>query len=56
MIHADEAGNKAAAEIATVSRATHIVQLPLGKDMNEFYRLTSRPAADDWLKSQLEHQ
>ena len=53
---ADEAGEKAAAEIATLSRAVKRVQVPLGKDMNEFYRLTSSPAAYDWLKSQLEHE
>src|SRR5664279_5929157 len=53
---ADEAGEKAAAEVGTVSRGARIVQLPMGKDMNEFYRLASSPAAYDWLKSQSEHQ
>jgi DNA primase len=53
---ADEAGNKAAAEIATISRAVKIIQVPLGKDKNEFYRLTSSPAVYNWLTSQLEHE
>jgi DNA primase len=50
---ADAAGEKAAAEIMTISRAAKRVQVPLGKDMNEFYRLTSEQAVHDWLKTQL---
>ena len=46
---ADEAGEKAAAEIATVSRAARIVQVPMGKDMNEFYLSAGRQAVDNWL-------
>ena len=53
---ADEAGEKAAIELATISRAVKIIQVPIGKDMNEFYRLARRPAAYTWLISQLEQE
>ncbi len=52
---ADEAGENAAAEIATLSLAVKRVQVPMGKDMNEFYRLASGQAVHDWLKSELDH-
>lgn len=51
---ADEAGEKAAAEIATLSRAVKRVQVPMGKDMNEFYRLASEQTVHDWLKTQFD--
>ena len=47
---ADAAGEKAAAAIATLSSAVKRVQLPMGKDMNDFYRRTSHQAACAWLK------
>jgi DNA primase len=47
---ADEAGEKAASELASLSRAVKIIQVPVGKDMNEFYRLVSEQAVQDWLK------
>ena len=50
---ADEAGENAAAEIATLSSAVERVQVPMGKDMNEFYRLTSEEAVHNWLKTEL---
>jgi len=33
---ADDAGEKAAIEVATLSRAVKIIRVPIGKDMNEF--------------------
>lgn len=47
---ADEAGEKAASEIAILSQAVKRVQVPLGKDLNEFYRLASEETVRDWLK------
>ena len=53
---ADDAGEKAAREIAKASRAARMVQIPMGKDMNEFCRLVRSPVAYNWLMSQLEHE
>ena len=53
---ADEEGEKAAVEISTLSHAVKRVQVPMGKDMNEFYRLASGQAVHDWLKSELDHK
>ena len=53
---ADEAGEKAAIEIATLSRAVKIIQVPTGKDMNEFHCIANGPVAYDWLMSQLKHE
>jgi DNA primase len=47
---ADEAGKKAASKIATVSRAVKRVQVPTGKDMNEFYLRGDQQLAGEWLK------
>ena len=47
---ADEAGEKAASELASLSRAVKIIQVPMGKDMNEFYRLAGEQTVRDWLK------
>jgi DNA primase len=49
---ADEAGERAASEIANLSLAVKIVQVPIGKDVNEFYRLASEQTVRDWLKEQ----
>ena len=46
----DEAGEKAAAEVATLLRAIKIIQVPVGKDMNEFYLRAGRRLASEWLK------
>ena len=51
---ADAAGEKAASEIMTLSAAVKRVQVPEGKDMNEFYRFASELAVRDWLKTQLD--
>jgi DNA primase len=50
---ADDAGEKATAEIMTISLAPKRVQAPTGKDINEFYRLASEQAVREWLKTQL---
>lgn len=47
---ADEAGEKAASELACLSRAVKIIQVPIGKDMNKFYRLVGEQTVRDWLK------
>ena len=47
---ADEAGEKTAIEIATISRAVKIIRVPLGKDMNEFYLRAGQRMAGEWLK------
>ncbi len=47
---ADEAGEKAALELATLSRAVKRVQVPLGKDMNEFYLRAGQCLVREWLK------
>lgn len=46
----DEAGEGAAAELATLSQAARCVQVPLGKDMNEFYLRVGQRFAGEWLK------
>ena len=51
---ADEAGGKAAIEIATISRAVKIIQVPLGKDLNEFYLRAGQQLAGEWLKQLFE--
>ncbi len=47
---ADEAGERAASEIATLSRAVKRVQVPLGKDLNEFYLRAGQRLVGEWLK------
>jgi DNA primase len=47
---ADAAGEKAAAEIMTISAAVKRVQVPQGKDMNEFYLRAGQSLASEWLK------
>lgn len=47
---ADEAGKAAASEIATLSRAVKSVQVPTGKDFNEFYLRVGQRTAGEWLK------
>ena len=51
----DEAGEKAAAEIATLSYAAKSVQVPMGKDMNEFYLRAGKRLAGEWLKQVAEY-
>lgn len=46
----DEAGEKAASGLASLSRAVRVIQIPIGKDMNEFYRLAGDQTVRDWLK------
>lgn len=49
----DEAGEKAAEEISSLSCAVKRLRVPLGKDMNEFYRLANAQAAYEWLMAEL---
>ncbi len=51
---ADEAGEKAAEEIEILSRAVKRIQVPAGKDMNEFYLQTGQLRAGEWLKQVVE--
>lgn len=46
---ADQAGQGAAAQIASLSRAARCVQVPQGKDVNEFYLLAGQEAVRDWI-------
>lgn len=47
---ADEAGEKAASELVSLSRAVKIIRVPVEKDMNEFYRLANEQTVRDPLK------
>lgn len=47
---ADAAGAGAAAQLALVSSAVKCVQVPVGKDMNEFYLQAGGNAVYTWLK------
>lgn len=51
----DKAGERAALEIATLSRAVTRVQVPMGKDMNEFYLRVGQCLSGEWLKKVSEH-
>ena len=46
---ADAAGEEAAAEIMTISHAVKRVQVPVGKDMNEFYLRAGPQVVGEWL-------
>ncbi|MEO8393345.1 MAG: toprim domain-containing protein [Chloroflexota bacterium] len=46
----DKAGVQAATELATISSAVKIIQVPTGKDMNEFYLRAGQQLASEWLK------
>ena len=54
-LDADQAGVKAAAEISLLSSAVQVVQVPIGKDMTEFYVTTGKQTACKWL-AQLSEQ
>ena len=45
----DEAGMKAAAEIALLSNAVRVVRVPMGKDLTEFSLSAGKQAACEWL-------
>jgi DNA primase len=47
---ADAAGEAATSELATLSKAVKRVRVPLGKNMNEFYRLAGEQTVRDWFK------
>jgi len=50
----DSAGEGAAAEIEALSGAVKRVQVPVGKDVNDFYLLAGQTAVQDWIKANLE--
>lgn len=50
----DDAGEGAAAEIEALSGAVRRVQVPQGKDVNEFYLMAGHAAVHAWLKSLVE--
>ena len=50
----DAAGRGAAKQIATLSRAAKPIQVPQGKDVNEFYLLAGHEAVRSWIKAMLE--
>ena len=50
---ADDAGIKAAAEIAAISRAVRVAQVPIGKDLNEFYLHSGKQTVYEWLVKNL---
>lgn len=52
---ADEAGEKAASELATLSAAAKRVQIPMGKDINEFYLCAGEQIVGEWLKRICDH-
>lgn len=47
---ADHAGQGAAAQIASLSRAARCIQVPQGKDVNEFYLLVGHEAVREWVE------
>ena len=47
---ADQAGQGAAAQIASLSRTARCIQVPLGKDVNEFYLLAGQEAVREWVE------
>lgn len=46
----DEAGVRAAAEIAQLSSAVQVVQVPIGKDMTEYYLGAGKQPVCEWLR------
>lgn len=51
---ADQSGQGAAAQIASLSRAVRSVQVPQGKDVNDFYLSAGQEAVINWIKTSLE--
>ncbi|MBZ0183193.1 MAG: toprim domain-containing protein, partial [Melioribacteraceae bacterium] len=51
---ADQAGQGASEQISLLSRAIKCVQVPQGKDVNDFYLLAGQEAATNWIKMSLE--
>jgi len=51
---ADAAGTGAASAVAALSSAVKAVQVPLGKDVNEFYTLAGREAVAAWIRMMVE--
>ena len=50
----DDAGQSAAEQITGLSRATRCVQVPRGKDINDFYLAAGRQAVRNWINGLIE--
>ena len=50
---ADEAGVGAAAQLMVISGAVRSVQVPMGKDMNEFYLREGEDGVREWVRTML---
>ena len=50
---ADQAGAGAAAQLMAISGSVRSVQVPMGKDMNEFYLRDGEDAVREWVKTML---
>lgn len=50
----DQAGQGATEQISGLSQAVKCVQVPQGKDINEFYLLAGQAPVGDWIKASLE--
>ncbi len=48
----DPAGQTAAAELQTLSQSVKVIQVPTGKDLNDFYLAVGGLKAADWLEAQ----
>lgn len=46
----DQAGQGAAAQIAHLSRVARCIQVPQGKDVNEFYMMAGHEAVRGWIE------
>lgn len=53
---ADQAGAGAAAQIASLSQAVRCVQVPQGKDVNEFYLSAGQAAVQAWMRGTVEQK
>ncbi|MBZ0292773.1 MAG: toprim domain-containing protein [Anaerolineae bacterium] len=50
----DQAGQGASEQISSLSRAVKCIQVPQGKDINEFYLMAGQAPVGDWIKASLE--
>lgn len=52
---ADQAGQGASEQIAKLSYATHRIQVPITKDINDFYLQQGAQAVHNWIEQELNH-
>lgn len=50
----DQAGQGASEQISSLSRAVKCIQVPQGKDINEFYLMAGQAPVGEWIKASLE--